>query len=184
MNLENFVSSLNWLDYCFLAVLLISMIFGLRRGFVREVVSLIFWILALALPTFLGPVLAPSLSFISKNQSVQIGASFAFVFVVVFIVGFIVNFMLRKVVDHSSFSGANRFGGLIFGLFRGVAILAVIVSFVGLTTFTNSKSWQNSAMVPSMQNAIYNVLSKFPSYQDNSVYLQQKKLQDKEHSIL
>lgn len=166
---------MNWVDYIFLAILLLSMIFGYRRGFIREIISLIIWVVALTLPTFLGPMLAPHLSGFSQNESIQIGVSFLGIFILVFIVGLIINFIMRKTVDKTGLSGVDRFIGIIFGLFRGIAILAVVVSFVNLTVLASKASWNDSFMVPKFDAAIQNVLSVFPSYQDNKVLKQQQK---------
>lgn len=169
-----FYQEFNWVDYIFFAILVLSMIFGYRRGFIREVISLIIWIIALTLPTFLGPVVAPHLSGFSANENIQIGVSFLGIFVLVFLVGLIINFAMRKTVDKTGLSGVDRFVGLIFGLFRGIAILAVVVSFVNLTVLGSKDAWNQSFMVPKFDAAIQNVLSVFPSYEDNKVLKQQQ----------
>lgn len=179
-----FYQQFNWIDYLFFAVMIISMIFGYRRGFIREIISLVVWFVALALPTFLGPVIAPHLSGFSENPSIQIGVAFLGIFVIVFIIGLVINFIARKAIDKTGLSGADRFIGVIFGLFRGIAILAVVVSFVNLTVLSTRDSWNQSFLVPKYENAIQNVLSLFPSYQDNAVKKQQASNQAQARTLL
>lgn len=154
--------SFNWLDYCFLAVILLSMIIGFKRGFIREIISLIIWILALMLPIAFSQDLAPLFIGFSKNEHIQVGVSFVAIFLAVFIIGLIINFIMKQVVSKTGMSGVDHFGGLIFGVFRGVALLAVLVAFLGITVFVKSASYQHSALVPRFEVVINKAKSIIP----------------------
>ena len=155
--------TMNWVDYCFLAFILISMIFGYRRGFVSEVISLVVWVLALVLPITFSPMISPYFDKVSSNEKIQLTCAFALIFIVVFIIGFIIKFLLKRVVKMTGMSPPDKFFGVVFGLFRGVALLAVFVTFINLTAITNSASWKASEFVPRFDVLISKVLSFIPT---------------------
>ncbi|MGH8518232.1 MAG: CvpA family protein, partial [Panacagrimonas sp.] len=52
---------MNWADYGILAIVILSILIGLLRGFTREIFGLGTWILAILLAILFGPDVAQSL---------------------------------------------------------------------------------------------------------------------------
>lgn len=169
------IYSFNWVDYCFIAVIILSLLLGLKRGFIREVVSLIIWILALILPIAFSAQAAPLFSGFSDSKHVQIGISFVAIFLIVFIIGLIVNFIMRQVVSKAGMSGVDRFAGIIFGLFRGLVLLSVFVAFMNLTVLSKKDSYHQSVLVGKFDILIQKAISILPEDKDSFLSSHQTK---------
>lgn len=136
-----------------IAILLISVIFGIIKGFVRELLSLAFFILAVFL-SFLfysevGELYIGSL----KDRQVANFAAFLTIFVVVLIIGTIVTYMAKKIFTIGPLKGIDMILGGVFGFVRGLLIVCVIV--FALVRFTvNDNLIIHSRLSPYVMKAI------------------------------
>jgi membrane protein required for colicin V production len=135
-------------DYIILAIILLSAVVGLVQGFLKEVCSLITWVLAIWLGWRLGPSLAPHLGGVLAQEPYGIWAGRAIVFVVVLIVGAIFGFAVNHFVRASLFSGLDRMLGFLLGLVRGVVIVAFVVILAQSVRMDREPWWQASALAP------------------------------------
>ena len=76
-------AQIGWVDMLLLAVLAVSVIVGLIRGFVFEVLSLAGWIAAWFAAQWFAPVAAPYVPLGVPGSALNLGAAFAAVFVAV-----------------------------------------------------------------------------------------------------
>ncbi|HEX7916406.1 CvpA family protein [Rudaea sp.] len=143
---------LNWADYVIIAALGLSVLMGLWRGFIGEVLALAVWIVAIWVAWTIGPQLAASLTAVSL-PSARIALGYALCFIAVLIAGAIVGFFMRKLVAGSGLSGTDRLLGAIFGLARGLALVTLVVLLLGFTPFPRDPWWHESRLLPSFQNA-------------------------------
>jgi len=121
------VSGLNVLDIIFIAVLLFSALFGVFRGFIKEVLSLIFLILSLLLGiVFYSDAGRLFQSFFKSKQLSNI-AGFIAVSSLVLITGYILTYFTRKVLRIGPIKSIDRLLGGVFGVIRGILISAVIL---------------------------------------------------------
>ena len=122
---------MNWVDLALLAVLLISGLIGLSRGFVREVLGLIAWVAASYLAFRMrGQFSAPIGSVVGKEFAEP--ASFVAVFVVALIVFSIVAGVVGKMARGSVLGGVDRTLGFLFGIARGVVLLFAAYAVGGM----------------------------------------------------
>lgn len=136
-----------WIDYIMLAVVILSVIFSLIRGFVREAISLGTWVVAL----WLGLTFAEPLSrwFTGIDSDVfRIILAFAILFVAVLLVGALLNHVFTTLVDKTGLSGSDRLIGAVFGFARGLVLVAVLIVVANWTTLPESKAWSESKFVP------------------------------------
>ena len=124
--LESAISQFNLFDWFIVIVWLISSGYGIARGFAREALSIIGWVSAF----LLANVLADSVSELARNLIDEPTTRFLLGWVLTFIAvllmfGFIAAF-LSKQMRQPGFNIGNRFLGGIFGLLRGVIIVAAI----------------------------------------------------------
>ena len=96
---------MNWADYTILAVLALSVLMGLWRGFIGEVLALVCWVLAFWVAWMFGPALAEQFSASISTPSVRVLLAYALCFVTVLIAGAIVAFLMRKLVEGSGLVG-------------------------------------------------------------------------------
>ena len=135
-----------WIDYIILGIIGISTIISLIRGFVREALSLVVWVLAFWVAWTFFRELAVELGFFSV-PSVRLGAAFAILFLTTLILGAIVNYLIGQLVDKTGLSGTDRLIGMLFGAARGGLLVAVLVLLAGLTPLPEDPWWQESRLL-------------------------------------
>jgi membrane protein required for colicin V production len=74
--------------------------------------------------------------------------AFAALMLVSLVVGGLVNFLVIQLVERTGLSGTDRLIGMVFGLARGVLVIAVLVLVAGLTPFPGDPWWQESRLIP------------------------------------
>jgi len=144
------VAPMNWADYCIIAILALSVLMGLWRGFIGEVLALACWVVAFWVAWVFGPRLAESFTAIDA-PSVRLLLGYAICFVAVLIAGAIVSFLMRKLISGSGLSGTDRLLGMLFGLVRGLALVTLLVFILGFTPFPREAWWQQSKVLPTFQ---------------------------------
>ncbi len=142
---------MNWADYAILAVLALSVLMGLWRGFIGEVLALACWILAFWTAWTFGPALADRFSASISTPSVRVLLGYVICFVTVLIAGAIVGFLMRKLVQGSGLSGSDRLLGMVFGLVRGFALVTLVVLLMGFTPFRRDPWWNQSRLLPDFE---------------------------------
>jgi membrane protein required for colicin V production len=135
-------------DYILLAIILLSAVVGLVRGFLKEICSLITWVLAFWLAWQFGPSLAPHLGGVLEQEPYGLWAGRAIIFVAVLVVGAIVGYGVDYFVRLSLFSGLDRMLGFLLGLLRGVVIVAFVIILAQSAKLNEEGWWPNSKLVP------------------------------------
>lgn len=136
------------LDYIILAIILLSAVIGLVQGFLKEICSLVTWILAIWLAWALGPSVAPYLGGVLEREPYGLWAGRAIVFVLVLIAGAILGYAVNHFVRMSLFSGLDRMLGFLLGLVRGVVIVGFVVILAQSAKLDTEGWWQRSQLAP------------------------------------
>lgn len=134
---------MTWLDYAVLVVLAASILWGVWRGLVHEVVSVASWVLAfLAANMFAGAMgdLLPA----SMAPEVRVLVSFVVVFIVVLVACTIVGHLLSRMMKVAGLGPLDRTLGGVFGLARALVILLAFALVAGLTALPRQPAWRNS----------------------------------------
>jgi membrane protein required for colicin V production len=79
---------MNWADWTIITILVISGFFGLRRGFIKETLSLVTWVAAFMVARIFGQALSVVLVDFISTPSVRIVTAFALLFVITLLMGF------------------------------------------------------------------------------------------------
>ena len=140
----NFDLQLGWVDLALLAVLCVSVLIGLWRGFVFEIVSLLGWLVAYVIANSAGPWLAELVPFGSSNPQVQLWAAYVAVFLVILLTCTLLARMLRALVSATPLSFIDHLLGGIFGMVRGAVILVVAATLITLSPYADSTTWKKS----------------------------------------
>ena len=122
----------------------VSAVFGLVRGLIREVLSLVIWISALVLGIAFAKPLAGVLG-LDLSTGLQTAIGFAIVFVAVLVGGALVQRFLGGLVASTGLTGTDRTLGLVFGTVRGAAV--VLVALILLRPFAESRAWWSESVV-------------------------------------
>lgn len=134
-------------DYAILAIILVSAVLGLVRGFLREVASLLIWMLGFWLAVRYAPAVSAVLGFV-KDPSDRLLAGYGVILVAVLIVSTIVGMVLKKLVESSGSSAGDRSLGTVFGAVRGVVVVTVLIVAGGMALTPKPPWWRDSKLIP------------------------------------
>lgn len=144
---------MNWADYIIVAVLALSVLVGLWRGLVSEVLALAVWVAAFWLAWTFGPTVAAQFEHSIDLPSVRMLVGYGLCFIVVLIAGALLRFLMGKLVQGTGLSGSDRLLGMFFGLARGVLLVTLAVFVLGFTPFARDPWWQQSQLLPGFTGA-------------------------------
>ena len=141
-------------DWLLLGVLLASMLVGLWRGLVYEVLSLAGWLAAFVVSQWLAADVVVWLPVVQgAPESVQYAVAFALVFIAtVFAAGFL-SWLIKKLVETVGLRPVDRTLGGVFGLARGLVLLLALTVVLQLTGMARD-SWWATAQGPVWLNTI------------------------------
>ena len=145
---------MNALDWAMLAVIGLSILLGLLRGFMREMISLAGWIAGIWLAFRFAAAVSASLPFAGDWPLARTaGVAVLIVVVCVFVAAF-VGWLVRELVKAAKLSAADRTLGGLFGFARGMLIVGLAVFLVRDTTLYRDPMWQESFVVPKIEAAL------------------------------
>ena len=142
---------MTWFDYGVLIVVAVSAVISLTRGFVREALALAAWAIAIWIAVSFSKTLAVMLAPFISTPSIRLVAAFLLLFVVSLLVVAVINHLLVKLVKSSGLTGTDRAIGMLFGVLRGVFIVAILVFLAGLTPLPQDEWWGRSLFMPHFQ---------------------------------
>ena len=138
---------MNWVDYLIIGIILISSGISIVRGFIKEVLSLISWIVAIWVAFMFFANFASLLTPYFDTATLRLFIAFFVLFVVTLILGALVNHLISQLVEKTGLSGTDRALGVIFGILRGAAIVTILVLAAGVTPMPSDSWWQNSLLL-------------------------------------
>lgn len=141
------IHAMNAADWVIVAVIGLSTLFSVLRGFTREAISLASWVLAYVGARVLSPSLAELFAGWFKNPDVQELAAFIVLFIAILVTGMLVAHLLGDAVRSSSLSFGDRLLGMAFGFVRGILIVVVAIAFTARWLSTEGW-WQSSRIIP------------------------------------
>lgn len=136
--------AMNWADIAILVIIGISAVISLFRGFVREVLSLVAWVLAFWVVFKFSPRIAAALVDQVSLPSVRMAIAVIVLLVGTLVVVGIVNYFVGLLIDKTGLTGTDRMLGVVFGILRGVAVVTIIVVLAGLTPIPQDPWWHAS----------------------------------------
>ncbi|MFZ3183554.1 MAG: CvpA family protein [Pseudomonas sp.] len=140
--------ALTWVDWAIIAIIVISCLISLKRGFVKEALSLVTWIIAGVVAWMFGGALAQHLTDFIEMPSARIIAGCAILFVATLLMGALVNFLISELVRVTGLSGTDRFLGMVFGGARGALLVVVLTGLLSLAPVQQDPWWQQSSLIP------------------------------------
>ena len=147
-------------DYFILTVLIVSSIYGVYRGLIKEILSLIGLVLSFYLASNFDNLLANLVPIENKSDFLIISA-FILIFVSTLILTSLLIKIISKVLKFAGLSILNRFFGFIFGMARGLVVVLVILYLNQLIPFINLIDPSESTLTPFLDPIFSFVLGVF-----------------------
>ena len=151
-----------WIDYAILAVVGISGVVSLMRGFLREALSLIGWIAAFWVAIAFSGEAAILIEAHVSAPSVRHAIAFAVLFVGVLLLSGVVLHLMGLLVEKTGLSGTDRTLGILFGVLRGVVIVGLLVLLAGLTPLPRDPWWSRSVFLPHFERVANEIRAFLP----------------------
>ena len=143
------MSTVATVDWGIFAVVAVSTLISIQRGFVKEALSLVTLVAAMIISRLFGAQVSTLLIDVIEVASLRSVAAYVGLFFTTLIVGGLVNKLVVQVVRMAGLSGTDRFFGMLFGCARGVLITVVIVSVLArLEGIPEDQWWQDSRLIP------------------------------------
>lgn len=137
---------LNVADGLIIFVLLASTGIGIYRGFIREFLTILTWVVAGVIAYMYADTVGEYVFFVDSAKAKEIIAMIG-IFLAVVTIGFIIKLIVLKAAKISGVATVDRITGALFGLLRGL-ILVVLVLLASSKNITDQEWYKNSQMLP------------------------------------
>ena len=138
----------NWFDWVLVVTIGLSMLISLVRGFVKEVISLLTWGLAIWVTCHYTEQVSILLVEHISNDVTRMLASVGLLFFATLIGGVMINAVVSGALSRSGLSFADRMLGVVFGAGRGLLVGALVVFLGGVTMMSEAQWWSQAKLVP------------------------------------
>ncbi len=154
--------ALNVADFIIIGIVALSVIISLLRGFIREALSLATWIIAAYLAYTLSSSTGLLLSDYISSAATRSGVAFVGIFLAIIIVGAIVNFFIGRLISVSGLGLVDRLLGVVFGVLRGVLMIALVILMFQASSLTERQWWRHSQLIPVIEPISHQMQELFP----------------------
>lgn len=132
------------LDWVVLAVLLVSVLLGVLRGLVYEVLSVLSWLAAFLVAQWLAPDVATMLPMGDTPEPIRYAGGFLVVFIAVVFAGGLLAWLTKKLIEAVGLRPIDRTLGAAFGLARGIVLVLAMAVVIHVTPLKNGVWWTES----------------------------------------
>jgi len=133
-------------DLSVLLVVGVSSILGLLRGLLKELLSLVAYVLAFLAAVWWGADVAQWFVPWIDHVLMRTGVAYGVVFLVALLMVGLVNLAAGLLIQKTGLTPADRGLGLLFGLMRGLLVVFVAVALIGHTELPHEPWWQNAML--------------------------------------
>jgi membrane protein required for colicin V production len=136
-------------DYILTATIVLSMLFGAIRGFLRESVALLGWLGGLWLAWRYAGRVEPYLGGALTGTLLQVWCARILVLIAVVVAAWVLGSLLSYLVQRSGLTlGVDRVLGGLFGVVRGAVIAGFAVMLAQAAELQSEAWWKSSRLLP------------------------------------
>ena len=135
-------------DYLVLLVLICSVVISTLRGLIKEILSLLSWIVSFVVANVYGEELAKLLPDMVPGNSTRLIVAFIALFIGVRLLMMLITVAVDAVVKASGLTMADRGLGGLFGLARGMVLVLAAVLLCGMTAIPQQPFWKDAVLSP------------------------------------
>lgn len=142
-------AAMNWADWLLLGIIGFSCLISIKRGFFKEAISLLIWVLAFFVAMTFQGQFAELLKGVVETPSLRTLIAYGSLFALTLVVGSLINYIFSELVKMTGLTGTDRVLGIVFGLARGVIIVMALLILVPMFIPVNQDKWWNdSVLIP------------------------------------
>ncbi len=154
---------MNYFDFTLLGMLLFFTAIGAWRGFVREILSLVTWSVAIIVGWLFAGDLVGLFEGLFDDEVVRRVLAFVLLFAVVFLSGMLINLLVnRLLLQKKAFRLTNTVFGGLFGALRGGLVVTLVFLLAGVTSFPQRDWWRAALLAPYFERAAIYVSHYIP----------------------
>ena len=139
---------MNGADFLIVGVLLVSMLLGFFRGFLKEAISLISWLGGVWIAWRYAPLVEPYLGGQLADSPASTWVARTLILIGVVLAGWLIASLLSVLIRPGLSLVIDRLLGTFFGVVRGAVILSVVVILAQLVNLDEVEWWQESRLMP------------------------------------
>lgn len=140
-----------WVDWVIAGIVVVSGLISLRRGFLREVLSLLTWIAAVIIAWLFSDSLSLLFTDYIETPSLRVVVAAVILFSLILVAGGIISTLIGKLVEFCGLTGVNRSLGMVFGVLRGGLLAATLVGAASRLPVQQDVWWRDSVLVPHLE---------------------------------
>ncbi|MBY0266848.1 MAG: CvpA family protein [Burkholderiales bacterium] len=138
-------------DHAVLVIVGFSVLLSVIRGLVREVLALAAWIIAAVVAWLFGAKAAVWMPDEIPGEELRGMVAAALVFIAVLLAMSLVAVAVSQLVKSSGLSTEDRLLGALFGVLRGLVVVAVLAVGAGATTLPAQPVWREATLRPLLE---------------------------------
>jgi membrane protein required for colicin V production len=154
----------SYLDLGLIAIILLSALLAMLRGFTREVLAIASWGAAALAAIYFHPLVLPFVKPYVSKDVVALALSAAIVFFIVLIVVSLITIRISDAILDSKVGPLDRSLGFVFGAVRGLLLCVIgFVFFTWLVPDNSQPEWvKNARMKPLLQSTGRELMAMLP----------------------
>lgn len=149
-------------DYLVIFVLVCSIVISTLRGLVKEILSLLSWIVSFVVANAYGEDLAAMLPNMIPGNVTRLIVAFIALFIGVRLLMMLLTMAIDAMIKASGLSLADRGLGGLFGLGRGLVLVLAAVLLCGMTAIPQQPFWKEALLSPMAETAARTVKPFLP----------------------
>lgn len=150
-------------DYLVLFILICSIVISTMRGLVKEMLSLVSWVVAFVVANTFSATVAGYLPDLFPGQMLRLIVAFIALFIGVRLLMSLLMMVVDAVLKASGLSLADRGLGGLFGLARGCILVLAAVMVCGMTSIPQQPFWRNALLSPIVVTSAQTVMPFLPA---------------------
>lgn len=150
-------------DYLVLFVMATSVLISTMRGLVKEILSLISWVVAFVVANAYGATLAKFMPEVIPGEVIRLLLAFVALFIGTRILMGLLGMTVDALVKVSGLSLTDRLLGSLFGVARGLVIVLTAVILCGMTSLPQQPFWKNALLSPLAEQGVRTIKPYLPA---------------------
>lgn len=141
-------------DYLVIAIVGFSLLFGLWRGVIGEIIALLAWGLGIFAAIEFGELVGNRLFTGISDPAVRTLAACMLIFVGILVTMALIRLLISRMVKALGLTVSDRLLGMIFGIARGGLVVLVLVALGGMTAAPKQPWWREATLAPPLETAV------------------------------